>query len=446
MGQYNNGEYGNGGETGPGYRVSRFRMMLFTFLVITGALFGMSRLAAATESQALQQDKNPPRIAPTDKPLFGLGDPCDPANITWPGSNFNFAPEGEIDPSLTTFIGYGNFPRGGHNIAGVQDVWKWMAEQGMSLQEIAGASYPNTTLKPADDVTVYVQGFGGMPLSKYVSGLGETPDKACGTQDDIDAWNQKADEAGWAQDDPRRNKFKIDNPATEWDCWPEKAIEMEADAGASYAIAGPNSATNANTPADPGTADQVYKGGNGKAWVLADDGLQILTDKKGNPVKAYYSAKPLSVFGTGQPGSVWTTVTGDPKIGSRAGNDGTCFATIPGFDAAQVFPGLGDTWRTQSVTGKDITEILDWASGNPNGIITPEAASYLTKIVNEGGQIRKVKVVSARSGVATKVVLTTDNGDYPVAADLFQFFWNAYYGADSPQAIRSLVFQTLGAN
>lgn len=166
----------------------------------------------------------------------------------------------------------------GHGIGFSQFGAYGMGWLGWSYSQMLNFYYSSVTIKNTVKTTIPVSGHGNMNIETYVAGLGEVPDKACGTLDQVQA---------------RPDKYLVDNPNTVWDCWPEETIKAQVVAARSYAIYYTRTGKAICTTA----VCQVYKGGTAKQWAADETAGKIVTHSSevlsGNPdgaIGAFYSS------------------------------------------------------------------------------------------------------------------------------------------------------------
>lgn len=310
------------------------------------------------------------------------------------------------------------------------------ANLGWNAEQIVTFYYPQTEVRTSPGKSISVQGYGTMSVEAYVSGLGEVPDYACGTLEQITQWSEFADSQGWAVDDPRRNKYVIDNPSTVWDCWPGEAIKAQVLAARSYAIT-------SSQPICTTAACQVYKGGNRKAWAAWETVDQYIFSTgpthNNQIIRAFYSSYNNNGVGTADNVTVW---------GSNSGT-GTQYSYLKSVnDSAITYRYLGrSSWRTNSYTVEDLNIMTNWCSQN---CVTRDWFS--SNIKNKIGNLVAVNTVEDGSGRVKQVVLNGDRGNATVSGRYFRSLFNKWInssnkGIDKPSDnLKGITFKIKLAN
>jgi SpoIID/LytB domain protein len=119
------------------------------------------------------------------------------------------------------------------------------------------------------------------------------------------------DSLGWSGDDPRRNKYVIDNPNTVWDCWPEESIKAQVLAARSYGVT-------SSQPICRSASCQVYKGGKAKAWAAWETQNLYIVSNGGTHanqiIRAFYSSYNSNGWGTADHETIWP----DSRAGGKS--------------------------------------------------------------------------------------------------------------------------------
>jgi SpoIID/LytB domain protein len=244
-----------------------------------------------------------------------------------------------------------------------------------------------------------------MNIEDYVSGLGEVPDKACGSQDQV---NQRPD------------KYALDDPGNIWDCWPEESIKAQVVAARSYALYFTSGGGSICTSA----ACQVYKGGEGKRWASSETSSEVmLLNGAGEPLGTYYHASARGHTENNE--YVWTSrswsansvdeIKGWAKPHTR-GKD----------DSAYSFQNYYYNWywRTNSYSKEELSQIF--------------ARDGATDV----GQISTISLSKGSSSRAWAVTLQGSSGTKYVAAWKFKDVFNSYIYSNYPPEKRAYLFST----
>ncbi|MEI7578984.1 MAG: SpoIID/LytB domain-containing protein [bacterium] len=309
------------------------------------------------------------------------------------------------------FSGTGRDIYQGHGVGLSQFGAYGAAQKGWNAAKILTFYYSQTKIETRTGNTVTPQGYWTMGADEYVAGLGEIPSRACGTMEQIDAWNNFGNTQGWAPDDARRNKYVIDNASTVWDCWPEEAIKAQIIAARSYAV------TN-NQPICTSASCQVYVGGNAKAWVAWEtaDQYVVSTGSSSNNqiIRAFYSSDNNQGYGTADNDTVWSGFDGNGSAYSylRSVNDNS---------VAYAFIYTHWAWNTYSYNNSDFDRFLTYASDR---YTTGGANSFLKNLKNSVGTVQSISFERDASNRIKKVRITGTNGTGVIAGWLFKAVWN----------------------
>ena len=270
----------------------------------------------------------------------------------------------------------------------------------------------------------------GIDVETYVKGLGEVPDKACGTLAQDQAWRQGGTSLGWAANDPRFNKYVVVSTdgspidyvywGTRFVCWPEETIKAQVIAARSYAWA-----TNSG-------GGQVFKGGDGKAWAAYETvDKYIIFNGDGSVIKAFYSADNNQGYGT----SDYATNT----IFGCLDYDGIRY--LCGSKEPQFIKHVDDTafayrtsegrwqWRTNGYTLVDFNNMFTYAAthycANPADSCSHGGSHpYLSSLKQRIGTIQNVTLHKDSSNRVQYVTLIGDSGTGTVNGGFFKDIWN----------------------
>ena len=298
---------------------------------------------------------------------------------------------------------------------------------GWSADQILKLYYTNVSIETRPATTINVQGYGVMDIENYVAGLGEIPDKACGTSDKILQWAQYSDNMEWPANDPRRSKYVLDNPNTIWDCWPEETIKAQVIAARSYGI------TSAQ-PICTTAACQVYKGGLGKAWAAYETKSKYII-YNGAIIRAYYSSDNSQGYGTANNDTVFSGYDGIgwPLGYVRAVNDTA---------VAGSYQYTNWAWRTNGYTLTQINDMFNYAVTHYN--VGGSAGNYIKGIQAKVGTITGISLTKDPSRRVRYVTLIGTKGQGNIQGLLFKYIWNdwvsATHSADKKDYIYSITF------
>jgi len=310
-----------------------------------------------------------------------------------------------IDPSTDAF---------GHGIGMSQWGAYGAANKGKNYNEILIFYYQGTSIQVRPSKMIRVNGYDKMSMEDYVSGLGEVPDKACGTMQKVEEWNAYADSQGWAQDDPKRQKYLIGG-----NCWPEEAIKAQVVAARTYAY---------NRADSICTSDkcQVYKGGFAKAWAAWETKDKVIINGD-TVIDAFYSGFNSNGRGSANIETVWPKSS--PRSYLVAVND-SAFAYFPKL-CNQNYRRLD--FSTNSFTIDDFQQMLLWAQEKSNwgdyNYIEPNywnADVVRNQINNKIGSLKGIDVVNDASGRATKVLFVGSKGTGQVSGQFFRYLFSTW--------------------
>ncbi|MBU0975515.1 MAG: SpoIID/LytB domain-containing protein [Patescibacteria group bacterium] len=299
------------------------------------------------------------------------------------------------------FYGRGRALYQGHGLGFSQYGAYGGGKNGMSGTQIAKFYYSGTIIGTASG-NIDVIGYGTMDIEVYVSGLGEIPDKACGTQSQVNS---------------RPDKYRLDDPNTIWDCWPENAIEAQVIVARSYALA-------YGGPICTSASCQVYKGGNAKKWAADETKGKVL--KSGSSIiKAYYSSDNNNGWGTAtHRNPVWCW--------DFSGNCGEGFSWLQGVNDSS-FAAKGSytdwMWRANSYSLKELQSMLEWYS--KAGYSYP-SSNDVKNLLNSVGSLKDIQFVRDVSGRAAKVRIVGKNGAGDINGEFFKIIYNFWVGNEVP--------------
>ena len=293
------------------------------------------------------------------------------------------------------FHGQGRYIYQGHGLGFSQYGAMGGAQKGMSADNIAKFYYKGSVIGSASG-TISVKDYGVMDIEDYVAGLGEVPDKACGTQSQVD---------------DRPDKYAIDSASTIWDCWPEESIKAQVIVARSYGMA--YSGTICTT-----ASCQVYKGGDGKKWA-ADETKGKVVKAGGNIIKAFYSSDNNNGWGTGTHKNPMWCSTFDGNCGAgyswlQSVNDSSFAAKGPYTDWL---------WRTNSYSLEELESMLKWY-GDQN--YSYPSSSDVRGVLASIGKLTDFKFERDASGRVARIIAVGENGERKINGDFFKtifIFW-----------------------
>ncbi|MBN1332111.1 hypothetical protein JW978_04550 [Candidatus Dojkabacteria bacterium] len=307
---------------------------------------------------------------------------------------------------------------------------------GWSADQIVTFYYKQTAVQASPGKSISVQGYGTMTVEDYVSGLGEVPDYACGNLEKITVWAAYADSQGWAANDPRRNKYVIDNPSTIWDCWPEEAIKAQVLAARSYGVT-------SSQPICTTAACQVYKGGKAKAWAAWETRDKYIfstgSTHNGQIIRAFYSSYNSNGVGTADNVTVW---------GSNAGT-GTQYSYLKSVaDSSITYKYLGrSNFRTNSYSMAELNIMTNWCVSN-----CTTKSWFNSEVKSKIGTLNGLSTEEDGSGRVKKVILRGDKGSASVSGRYFRTLFNKWInssnsGVSRPSDnLKGITFKALTAN
>jgi SpoIID/LytB domain protein len=305
------------------------------------------------------------------------------------------------------FYGRGRALYQGHGLGFSQYGAYGGAQNGMSADSISTFYYQGSYIGSASG-NIEVIGYGVMNIEDYVSGLGEIPDKACGTQAQVNA---------------RPDKYALDNPNTIWDCWPEESIKAQVIVARSYGLAyGGAICTTATC--------QVYKGGFNKRWAAVETSGKVLM-VGGTIIKAYYSSDNNNGWGSAtHRNPVWCW--------DFYGNCGAGFSWLQAVNDSSFAakgPYTDWVWRTNSYTLSEIQSMFEWYvnrgyynSGN------------VRQLLNTIGAFQTFQIQRDASGRAAKIKAIGSSGSVDINGEIFKEIWNLWVGNVQPSGEVDPVF------
>lgn len=288
------------------------------------------------------------------------------------------------------------------------------ANKGKNYTEILTFYYKNTSIQVKPAKMIRVNGVDTKTMEDYVSGIGETADKACGDMQKITEWNAFADSQGWAANDPKREKYLIGG-----NCWPEEAIKAQVVAARTYAY---------NRADSICTSDkcQVYKGGFAKAWAAWETKDKVIVSGD-SVIDAFYSGFNSNTRGTANIEAVWPYSS--PKSYLVSVND-SAFAYFPRL-CNQNYRRID--FSTNSFTIADFQQMLLWTQEKSNwgdyNYIEPNywnADVVRNQINNKIGSLTGIDVINDASGRAIKVVFVGPKGTGTVSGQFFRYLFSTW--------------------
>ncbi|MFC1780495.1 SpoIID/LytB domain-containing protein [Patescibacteria group bacterium] len=300
-----------------------------------------------------------------------------------------------LQPGEYYFYGQGRSLYQGHGLGFSQYGSFGGALSEMSADSIASFYYQGSHIATASG-SVNVIGYGVMNVEDYVSGIGEVPDKACGTQQQVDS---------------RPDKYALDNPGTIWDCWPEESIKSQVIVARSYGLA-------YGGPICTSAACQVYKGGQGKRWA-ADETSGKVVKVGGTIIKAYYSSDNNNGWGTAthrNPAWCW----------DFAGNCGGGFSWLQSVNDSSFAakgPYTDWIWRTNSYSLSELQSMFEWYAGR--GYYN---SSNVAQVLNTIGSLQGFQMQRDASGRVARITAVGSNGSSTINGEIFKEIFNIWVG------------------
>jgi SpoIID/LytB domain protein len=343
------------------------------------------------------------------------------------------------------FTGTGRDRYQGHGVGMSQWGAYGAAKKGWSAEQILKLYYTNVAIEVRTGPNMHVVGgdgydYGTMDIETYVSGLGEVPNQACGTSDQIIAWNNYANTQGWANNDPRRAKYVIDNPGTIWDCWPEEAIKAQVIASRSYgATSSQPICDNANCQVyrRKGTANCPQNAQGlcvGKAWAAYETAGKYIISKgsthNNQIIRALYSSDNSQGYGTADSDTIFSNLDGV----------GTFYSYLRHADDTAVAPSMDYThwaWRTNGYTVQKIDEMLTFAS---NHYTTGGTSNFLKGVRSTIGNLQTISLIKDGSNRVKQVKLVGDKGQKVMAGWLFKAIWNDWINVVRPTGQEDYIY------
>lgn len=293
----------------------------------------------------------------------------------------------------------------GHGVGMSQWGAHGMALNGFNADEIATFYFAGTSISTGyESRSINVDGYGNMNIEDYVGGMAEVPSRACGNAEQV-------------SENP--SKYVLDNPNTQWDCWPEESIKAQAIAFRTYAL---NYIDRRGGSICTSTVCQVYNGGNASSWAAEETKGRVIT-LGGNPIEALYSSDNSQGFGTANNDTIFQNFAGDgsPYSYLRAVND-SAYATRTNWTS----------WQSQTgVYEKDqLNSMLNYASSEQSGN-RASLRGYLSSEFNKiGGSVESLTMEKDPSNRVKKIWFKGDNGQqFALGGYWFKYIWNGWsYG------------------
>lgn len=313
----------------------------------------------------------------------------------------------------------------GHGVGLSQFGAMGAAQKGWSAEQILNFYYAQTQIQVRPG-NVVIQGGPTLTADQYVAGLGEVPDKACGT-------------AAQVVENPA--KYVVDNTSTIWDCWPAEAIKAQVIAARSYALSygGPICTT---------ASCQVYKGGTAKQWA-ADETSNMVVVSVGSThnnqiIQALYSSDNNQGYGTAHNDTVFSGLSGNgtPYSYLRAANDSTIVYKYKNC-AGNTVNCADWQWRTDGFPINRLDNLLTYASTSGN--VPASTRTYVAGLKAAIGNVANLEFVRDPSKRVKQVIFVGTNGARKeLGGWAFKAIWNSWVANEKPNGsvdyIYSLTF------
>lgn len=318
----------------------------------------------------------------------------------------------------------------GHGIGMSQWGAFGMANGGKTVNQILTFYYQGSSIQTRPAKMIKVNGVDTKTMEDYVAGIGEVPDKACGTMEKIQAWDAYANTQGWSSSDPRREKYLLGG-----NCWPEEAIKAQVVAARTYAYIRADSICTSDSC-------QVYKGGFAKAWAAFETKDQVII-AGGNVINAFYSGYNNNGAGTADIETVWPKSSAQSYLKSVNDNSMTYTPRLCNQSVRR------ENWHTNSYSIPLMKEMLNWSQSKSNwsdcnnGVerYTCNADAVKYQIVNVIGELRAMQVITDASGRAKKVNFIGSTGTGSVSGVFFRMMFNTWAGRTGKNdGLKSITF------
>jgi SpoIID/LytB domain protein len=252
--------------------------------------------------------------------------------------------------------------------------------RGWNYKQIVEFYYPGAKVMKLSNLpaNMNVNGYGVMPLEKYVAGIGEVTDIAC---------------------------ENIGKPANASGCWPKEAILAQVVVSRTFG---------ARRSGGIATSDsaQVYKGGEAKKWAAEATAGEVVV-WNGALADVYFSADNNEGYGNADKETVW----GGSRIPYLTNVNDNAFAAKPYFSACKMWCGSWK-WRSYTYNSDSIKVFFNWAYNNGY----PTSFGGLRNI----GTISSVSLSKDASQRVNKVTFKGQNGTYSVTGKTFRDAWNLW--------------------
>jgi len=322
------------------------------------------------------------------------------------------------DPDPTTgnfyFYGKGRDLYQGHGVGMSQWGAHGAALSGMSYQDILMFYFQNSTISSQSGTVNIIGGPQGLNIEEYIKGLGEVPDKACGT-------------AEQAASNP--SKYVEDDPNSSWDCWPEEAIKAQVVTARSYALY--------NRDLYPDARSQVWDPNTyNKTWAQQETSGQVVKSG-GSVINALYSSDNNQGSGTANNDTIFQDIEGNgwPQNYLRASNDNS-FATLTSWTNWQ--------YNTRAYYMSEIEDLFSFTAGSSSGY-SQSIRNYISSVSSTVGEIQSINFERDPSGRVKKVVINGSGGSKKIGGWWFKNIWNNWvYTTGTNDYIYSQTFYTAG--
>lgn len=305
------------------------------------------------------------------------------------------------------FSGRGRDLYQGHGVGLSQFGAYGAARAGWAASRIIKHYYKGVTIGQGSGTVNIIGGRQNIPLEEYVAGLGEVPNKACGTA---------------AQAAQRPDKYVVDNTSTVWDCWPEETIKAQVIAARTYGLRNKN--------VYPDARSQVYTGTTLKQWAADETKGQVIY-YNGKLISAVYSSDNNNGWGTANNDTVWSNYSGD-------GTPYPYLRSVYDENIAYHYKWSVWTYRTNSYTVDDLNAMLKYSATSGN--IFASARSFMTSVRADIGTLESLEFVRDPSGRVKKVKLNGSRGSRYMAGWLYKTLWNVWVGNVKPSGQADYIY------
>ncbi len=291
------------------------------------------------------------------------------------------------------FAGTGRDVYQGHGVGFSQFGAYGGANAGMNYEELIKFYFTGVDLTQRTGNVNVAGGPQNINVEEYLVHLGEVPDKACGTEEQVEEKPEKYALAG----------------DTVWNCWPEEAIKAQIVIARTYALFHVNLFADARS--------QVYDTSHNKKWAQEETEGIVITHG-GNLIDAVYSSDNSQGYGTANNDTIFQNFYGE----------GTPYPYLRAVDDSNfAYKTQWTKWAysTNVYNNETVWNMLDHLSTSSD--YDQSTKDRIREVMNNIKDIESISFERDPSNRIKKVFLTGSNGNVSVIGGWwFKNLWNTW--------------------